>query len=279
MSNGGPSRGPGPLPTGRGGEAIRSVERAVAILDLLALEGWSAGAEVARSLGVHRSTALRLLATLDRHGLVERNPQTAKYRLGQRIVQLASSVRGEADLRQAGRPVCEALARALGETVTLDVLDGDEIVPVEQASGSTSVVNISWLGTRSPVHCTASGKVILAFAPPAVRARLLERKLEKLTPNTIIDPAQLEVQLAAARTSGIARTFEELEVGLNAIAAPVRSAAGEVIAAIDVSGPAHRLGRPGRPDVLTRTVEAADDLSRRLGYRRPVGFPSIHPGP
>ncbi len=98
---------------------IRSVDRAVAILDLLAREGWSAGAEVARELGVHRSTALRLLATLDRHGLVERDARTSKYRLGRRLVQLASSVRGEVDLRQVARPVCEALARSLGETVSL----------------------------------------------------------------------------------------------------------------------------------------------------------------
>src|ERR1700756_2795318 len=106
---------------GREVAVIRSVDRAVAILDMLALEGWRTGAEVARELGVHRSTALRLLATLDRHGLVERDPRTAKYRLGQRVAQLASSVRGEVDLRQAARPVCEELARGLGETVTLDV--------------------------------------------------------------------------------------------------------------------------------------------------------------
>src|SRR5258708_9269973 len=153
---------------------IRSVDRAVAILDLLAGEGWRAGAEVAGELGVHRSTALRLLATLDRHGLVERDARTSKYRLGRRLVQLASSVRGEVDLRQVARPVCEALARSLGETVTLDVLDGEEIVPVEPASGSTSVVSVNWLGTRAPVHCTASGKVIVAFAAADGRASLLQ---------------------------------------------------------------------------------------------------------
>src|SRR5579864_302307 len=121
---------------------IRSVDRAVAILDLLAEQGWKAGAEVARALGVHRSTALRLLATLERHGLVERDPRTSKYRLGRRLAQLGSAVRGEFDLRAAARPVCESLARSLGETVTLDVLDGDETVPIEQASGSTSVVSV-----------------------------------------------------------------------------------------------------------------------------------------
>lgn len=246
---------------------IRSVDRAVAILDLLALEGWRTGAEVARELGVHRSTALRLLATLDRHGLVERDPRTAKYRLGRHVAQLASSVRGEVDLRQASRPVCEALARELGETVTLDVLDGDQIVPIEQATGSTSVMSVNWLGTRSPVHCAASGKVILAFAPPAVRSALLSRPLERRTQHTITDPAELEAQLREVRENGYARTFEELEVGLNAIAAPVRSAAGEVIAGLDVSGPAHRIAPSDRSMLLARTREAADDLSHRLGYR------------
>ncbi len=91
---------------------IRSVDRAVAILDLLAQDGWRAGAEVARELGVHRSTALRLLGTLERHALVERDPRTAKYRLGRRLPQLARVVSGELDLRHVARPVCEALAAA-----------------------------------------------------------------------------------------------------------------------------------------------------------------------
>src|SRR5213080_4834107 len=194
MSNG--------VESGRDAGLIRSVDRAVAILDLLAVQGWQAGAEVARELHVHRSTALRLLATLERHGLVERDSRTAKYRLGRRLVQLASAVRGEADVRQAARPVCEALARALGETVTLDVLDGHEIVPIEQATGSTSVVSVNWLGTRSPAHCTASGKVILAFAPADTRARLLQGPLERRTPRTLVDKAELEAQLAQVREAG-----------------------------------------------------------------------------
>ena len=246
---------------------VRSVDRAVAILDLLARDGWRAGADVARDLGVHRSTALRLLGTLERHGLVERDPRTAKYRLGQRLTQLASVVTGEFDLRNMARPVCERLADALGETVTLDVLDGDEIVPIEQATGSTSVVTVNWLGRRTPIHCTASGKVILAFAPSAVRRRLLERPLERRTPHTVVDHAELEAQLAAALESGFARTYQELEVGLDAIAAPVHSAEGAVVAAIDVSGPAHRLQEIDRPELVGLTREAAADLSRRLGYR------------
>ena len=246
---------------------VRSVERAIAILDVLAQGGWRTGAEIARELKVHRSTALRLLGTLERHAMVERDPRSAKYRLGRRLPQLASVVTGESDLRSLARPVCESLAGALGETVTLDVLVADEIVPIEQATASTSVVGVNWLGRRTPVHCTASGKVILAFGPTAVRERLLGRPLESSTAHTITGASDLKAQLSEALEDGFARTYEELEVGLDAIAAPVFAAGGEVVAALDVSGPSHRLRAEGRPELVRLTLDAAADLSRRLGYR------------
>jgi DNA-binding IclR family transcriptional regulator len=246
---------------------VQSVERAVTILDLLAAGGWRTGAEIARELHVHRSTALRLLGTLERHALVERDPRSAKFRLGRRLPQLASVVTGESDLRAVARPACEELARALGETVTLDVLVGDEIVPIEQATASTSVVSVNWLGRRTPAHCTASGKVILAFGPAAVRDRLLGRPLERSTAHTITDRLELEAQLGEALEAGFARTFEELEVGLDALAAPVFGSSGEVVAALDVSGPSHRLRAEDRPELIGRTLAVAAELSRRLGHR------------
>jgi DNA-binding IclR family transcriptional regulator len=251
---------------------IQSVDRAVSILDMLAQNGWSGGSEVARELGVHRSTALRLLGTLERNGMVERDARTAKYRLGTRLQQLARLVTGEVDLREQARPICERLAATLGETVTLDVLDADEILPIEQATGSSSVVNVSWLGRRTPIHCTASGKVILAFAPEALRHRVLSQPLEQRTAHTIVDPAVLEPQLASIREMGYGFTSEELEIGLSAIAAPVRSADGLVVAALDVSGPAHRLSPTEPPALVELTCAAAADLSHRLGYRSPMEF-------
>ena len=247
--------------------SVRSVERALAILDLLAEGAWRTGAEMARELGVHRSTALRLLGTLERHGMVERDQRTAKYRLGRRLAQLASAVSGELDLRSVARPVCERLAEAIGETVTLDVLAGDSIEPLEQATASTSVVRVNWLGRRYPVHCTASGKVILAFGPEPVRQRLLAAPLERWTASTVTDRSTLEGQLEEARRSGYARTHEELEVGLDAIAAPVFGPQGELVAALDVSGPSHRLRSDERPELARLTQESAADLSRRLGHR------------
>lgn len=249
----------------RDAAGVRSVDRAVAILDLLGRGGWRTGAEVARELGVHRSTALRLLITLERHSLVERDRRTARYRLGRRLAQLASVVTGELDLRSIARPVCEQLATTAGETATLDVLVGDVIVPIEQATASTSVVSVSWLGRRTPAHGTASGKAILAFGPRAVRERVLGLPLDALTPHTVTDRDRLEAELDEARRSGVAHTHEELEVGLDAVASPVFGAEGEVVAALDVSGPSHRLRAAFELDRLTR--DGAADLSRRLGYR------------
>jgi DNA-binding IclR family transcriptional regulator len=129
------------------------------------------------------------------------------------------------------------------------------------------VVSVNWLGRRTPAHCTASGKVILAFGPPAIRERLLARPLERSTVHTITDPSELEAQLDAAREAGLARTYEELEVGLDAIAAPVYDSGGDVVAALDVSGPSHRIRAEGRPELARLTLDAAADLSRRLGFR------------
>jgi DNA-binding IclR family transcriptional regulator len=247
--------------------SVRSVERAIAILDLLAQGGWQTGAELARGLQVHRSTALRLLGTLEKHSLVERDQRTARYRLGRRLPQLASVVTGAFDLRYVARPICEQLAAASGETATFELLIDDDIVPIDQVTASTSVVSINWLGRRYPVHCTASGKVFLAFGPAAVRERILARPLEPVTPRTITDREALEAQLEVARQAGIARTHEELEMGLDAIAAPVFGPDGEVVAAVDVSGPSHRVRAGGRPDLDRMTMDAASDLSRRLGFR------------
>ena len=245
--------------------AVRSVDRAISILDMLAGAGGRTGADVARELHVHRSTALRLLGTLERHGLVERDPRNARYSLGRRLPQLASVVTGEFDLRYIARPVCEHLATAAGETATLDVLVADVIVPIEQATASTSVVSVNWLGGRYPVHCTASGKAIAAFASDSLRERLLALHLDRVTPRTITDRDALAAELEEVRRTGLARTHEELEVGLDAIAAPVLGASGDVVAALDVSGPSHRVGTGAHLERLVR--EGAADLSRRLGYR------------
>src|SRR5205807_7216972 len=201
---------------------VQSLDRALDILKLLGSEPEMRVTDLARRLEVHKSTAFRLLSTLQEHGLVEQNPATEKYRLGYGLVRLASSVVGEIDLARASRPVLEELATRTSETVNLAILQGDQVVNIDQIAASHLVVNVNWVGKQPPLHSTSNGKALLAFLPEAERRRVLSGSLKRFTPRTIVDRATLEKQLRRVVEDGYAFTLEELEIGLNAVAAPVR---------------------------------------------------------
>jgi len=248
------------------GSLVQSVHRAVSILELLAQEGELGVTELGRRLGVHKATASRLVATLAGHGLVGRNPATDKCRLGIGLAHLAGTALAGLDLVRQARPALEDLAERTEETVNLAVLDGDLVLNVDQITGPRSIVSMSWVGRRTPYHCTSNGKVLVAFLPEAERERLLSSPLERETANTVVEPERLRAQLAEVRARGYAQTVEELEEGLNAVAAPVRRSDGEVIAAVSVAGPAFRM-RPGElPGIARITMDAAAAVSRRMGY-------------
>lgn len=254
---------------------VQSVGRALSILELLADGPYELGVtELGRRLGVHKATAYRLVSTLAERGLVERNPATDKYRLGFGMIHLAGAAMARLDMVQQARPILEELAERTRETVNLAVLDGDRVMHIDQIAGTRSVVTVSWVGRRTPYHCTSNGKVLLAFLGEAERERLLAAPLEPLTPNTIVDPEVLRAQLAEARARGYAHTIEELEEGLNAVAAPVRRADGEVVAAVSVAGPAFRMRPSELPRIARMTVDSARAISGRMGYverRQSVG--------
>jgi DNA-binding IclR family transcriptional regulator len=246
--------------------AVQSVDRAVAVLQFLRRAGWSGVTEVAGEIGVHKSTAYRLLATLRDHGLVEQDAETERYRLGLGLVSLASAVTAEIDVARAARPVCQRLSERTQETVTITVLAGDEALIIDQATSPASVLSVDWTGRHSPLHCTSDGKVLLAYMPRGRQRRYLAQPLRRFTAQTIVDPEQLEAQLHAIQEAGYAYTVEEYEVGLNGVAAPIRSADGAVAAAVSVSGPSFRLPVAAIAGVGALTVDAAAEISRRLGH-------------
>ena len=152
---------------------VQSLDRALEILDLLAA-GWELGVtELSRRLEVHKSTAFRLCATLLERGMVEQNPATEKYRLGYGLVRLAGAVRAELDLSRAARPVLQSLAERSGETVNLAVLQGDEVINIDQITAPHLVVTVNWIGKQTPLHCTSNGKVLLAHLPQSRREGIL----------------------------------------------------------------------------------------------------------
>ena len=251
-------RGPGAL--------VQSVDRAVTVLEVLAERGVAGVTEIAIELGVHKSTASRLVAVLEGRGLVEQLADRGKYRLGLGIVRLAGSMSVHRDLAHESRPMCEALAAELGETVNVAILDGNRVINVSEVRGPAAIAMHTWVGQSTPPHATSSGKVLLAFAPTTDLPALLGGPLQRYTERTVVDVAVLEAELAVVRAQGWATTEEEYEVGLNALAAPVHDHAGTVVAAVSVSGPSYRLSVEALPQVAKRVVSAAHGLSRRLGH-------------
>nr|WP_211266545.1 IclR family transcriptional regulator [Streptomyces ochraceiscleroticus] len=248
------------------GSSVQSVDRAVTVLEILARHGEAGVTEVADELGVHKSTAFRLLGVLENRGLVAQEQERGKYYLGAGVLRLAGAAAVRLDISQEGAPMCRLLADELGETANIAVLDNGAAVNIMQARGPASVTAQNWLGRRTPLHATSSGKALLAFQPGPVQDAALARKLPRLTDRTITSVAELREQLAGVVRNGFAVAIEELELGLHAVAAPVRAHDGQVIGAISVSAPAYRLEAERIPEVAKRTVEAAQELSRRMGY-------------
>jgi len=242
------------------------VDRAVTVLEILARRGEAGVTEIADELRVHKSTAFRLVAALERRGLVEQRAERGKYALGFGLVRLAAATTARYDLIGQGRPICEKLANDVGETVDLAVLQDGAAVNVEEVRGPAALSVQGWVGQRTPLHATSSGKVLLAYLPEQSLDAILAAGLARVTPGTIVDPLLLRRQIAEIRHSGYGFTLGEFEDGLNAVAAPVRSQHGTVIAAVSVSGPAFRI----TADQITRVAEsvrqAAADISAQLGY-------------
>jgi len=214
--------------------------------------------ELAELSGLPKSTTSRLVSALERQGLVQRaggvQPGPVLLRLAQR------GVPGGTLVELAGEAL-RWLADASGETINLAVPTPAGVEHLAQRDSRHFVGVTSWVGRRVPLHCAANGKVFLAFGAALVPARL-----DALTPHTITDRAALGLELERARTRGYATAVDELELGLSALAAPVRGADGSVLAALSISAPTIRLD-PARVEELAPTLlEQAASLSARLGH-------------
>lgn len=249
---------------------VQSVDRAISVLEILARRGETGVSEVAAEIDVHKSTAFRLLGALEARGLVEQAGERGKYRLGFGIVRLAGAVTGRIDITQQGRPVCEDLAEELGETVNIAVRQEHYAVNLYQVRGPGAVTAQNWVGQLTPLHATSSGKILLAYLPTKDRAAILATSgLKKVTEHTITAKTKLEKNLAEIRETGYAWALEELELGLHAMAAPIRNRDGEVVAALSASGPAV----PAEQGAPARARSRADQGGG--GDQSPHGVPGL----
>jgi IclR family transcriptional regulator, acetate operon repressor len=245
---------------------VQSVDRAVTVLEILARQGEAGITEIADELGVHKSTASRLVSVLEARGLVEQLGERGKYTIGFGIVRLAGAATERMDLPRLGRPFCESLAAELGETVNIAIRDSNVAINISQARGTAAVTAHNWVGQRTPLHATSSGKVLLAYAPPGDRDEVLAGPLQRYTICTVVDPDQLRTDFKSIVRDGFATSYEELELGLNAAAVAVHSADGAVVAALSASGPSYRFSRERMREVVGAMTTAARELSAQLGY-------------
>jgi DNA-binding IclR family transcriptional regulator len=252
-----------------GGSAapVQSVDRALTILELLAHDGESSVTQIAGGLGVHKSTAFRLLATLETHRLVEQVNDRGRYRLGVGNLRLAGATTARLDVVSEARPVCRQLAADTGETVNITVLSDTSALYLDQQAGSSALQSHNWVGQRIPLHATSNGKVLISELSESALAEALP-DLPRFTDQTITSRRKLIEELAEVRRIGYALAIDELEIGLTAAAAPIRSAHGDIIASMSISGPTFRLDQARLDDEVPKVVAAALEVSHRLGWGR-----------
>jgi IclR family transcriptional regulator, KDG regulon repressor len=239
---------------------IQSLARGLRILDLLAqAQGGVSITELAEHLGVDKGSASRLVATLASHGYAEKDEQTRRYHLGLQVVTISRSLLSRLPLREVAKPFLRQLMERTGECAHLAVPGQGKVLYIDQVESPATLRVNAQVGTMNPLHCTALGKILLAFGGVELPA-----DLESFTPNTITDIDRLQKNLEQIRLQGYAVDDEEFDPGVRCIAVPVKDFRGKVIASMGISGPASRMTRESLPELAAIVLEVGTALSKRM---------------
>jgi DNA-binding IclR family transcriptional regulator len=224
--------------------------------------------DLATRLQLHKSTAHRLLMILERHRMVERDPQTGRYRLGLRLFELGALAIARFNIRDCARPHLDRVLLETEETVHLCVLDGGEVLYVDKVEPNRSVRMASKIGRLSPAHCSAVGKAMLAHLPEREVDEILHQHGQpRMTPKTIVTPGDLKAELKLIRERGYAIDNEEAEEGVRCVGAVLLGHNGRPLGAISTSAPSFRLTMERVPAVAASVVRAARAISAESGYK------------
>jgi IclR family transcriptional regulator, acetate operon repressor len=240
--------------------AARLLSEVVHSADPMTFTGLSA------ATGLAKSTTSRLLLALERNGLVRRDDH-GRFLPGEMFVSFAWRGGAEAGLVAVAQPFLERLGKATGETINLGVASSGMVEQIAQVDSTYLIGGTNWVGLSVPLHCSALGKVLLAYGTAQLPTGGKDR-LERRTDKTITTEAALRADLAGVRSRGYAVTDEELEPGLIAVAAPIHGYDGAVVAALSVSAPATRMTSEGLAAAAAQCVQEAAGLSAVLGYRQ-----------
>lgn len=243
---------------------IQSLARGLKILDILgqAQDGVSI-TELSERLGVDKGSASRLVATLASYGYAEKDEQTRRYHLGAQVVSLSRSLLTRLPLREAAKPFLRQLMERTGECAHLAVPAQGKVLYIDQVESPATLRVNAEVGTMNPLHCTALGKVLLAFGHLELPAAL-----ESFTPYTLTDPVRLGRNLEQVRAQGYAVDDEEFDLGVRCIAVPVRDFGGRVVASMGISGPATRMTPERLSGLAAIVLEVGKLLSERMTFTR-----------
>ena len=249
-----------------------TLAKGLAAIEWLARQPRECGvSEAARALDLGRSNAHRTLQTLVACGWAEQNEASRAYRPSLRLFELGSLVGEAADTAARVRPHLARLAELTGETIHHARLDGAEIVYLAKWDSPRPVVAYSRVGGRAPAACVASGKALLAAAAlPLAELRARLGKLHPHTPNSIVDFAMLQAELARTAARGYAENREEWRLGVCGLGAPIFDSLGEPVCAVGMSVPSIRFGRAHARELAQSLLATARDASVALGFR-PLG--------
>lgn len=247
---------------------IKVLTKTFSVLDVLLKHNSPMSmSEISEKLKFYPSTVHRILDTLKYGGYVEQNPTTQKYQLGLKLLELGMAKFNQIDLVKEAKPFLKELAKNCNETVHLAILEDTNVLYLAKEESSQTIRMISYVGRRGYLHCTALGKVLLAFLPSVERNSLLDRlELSKLTENTITDRKQLEAELDVIFQKGFAIEREENEKDVQCIAAPIKDYRGRVIAAVSISSPTYRVNNENQNHIKEFLVAACKKISSRMGF-------------
>jgi IclR family KDG regulon transcriptional repressor len=253
------------------GNLVQTIERISSILDVLGKfpRGISVG-ELSEKVGLPRGSTHRLLSSLAYFDFVSQNKSTKEYHLGFKLVELGSLLINQIDFRNEARSFMQELAKKTGETIHLVVLDHNDALYIDKVTlNQNGLQMMSRVGLRMPIHCTAVGKILAAYLAEDELDRIInENDLSRLTKNTITNVSLFKEHLKNVRACGYAIDDEENEKGIRCVAAPIRSANGEVLAALSISGPSIRLSVKAIQNSLKDQVcTTALNISKKIGFR------------
>lgn len=247
---------------------LKSVDKAVSVLNCFSLEAPIRGVgDISQLTGYTKSTASRLLSTLERHGCVERAGGPGKYRLGYRVYLWGLISGKQTNLATIAQPIMEQLRDKCGEEVALYVVEGERRVCVERVASVHEIAKVAPIGTYYPLHAGAAGRVLLAYLPSEKRQKFFRKnRLDKITSLTITDVKTLEKDLESIRKKGYAISRGEREPDAFSVTAPVWDASCRAVASLSISGPNFRLTNKKLKKYITWVLAASEELSKKLGY-------------